>query len=425
MAAGGVAFRCTTCNNDLLAPMDGDEVTLQLHREIPHLKCDECNKFYTPRRRQDHELLYHAQMCDICSKKFTKAANLSRHKHKVHRRYQCPFCPVSRMNEFHNGPAALQAHVERSHHGKVAHHCDDCNSVYSSEANYRRHVAIFHKKQCVYCDEVDGRHPRFANTAQLRQHVATTHNEHVCHFCGDMFTSGEGLYRHQTEHCQRRYVCVSCDRDFPTLSQCQAHMSSHVSRIGACSPYDTPSQRQHTMLWHTLLYRHKPWQQDVTRIIGAGHLQDRINTHYHQLRGGIPPRQQRLEPVEEENLRARAHQNIVNQYQDRLREFYANNLQQYVNHMTTRDGRIERFNINLLGRRGFLFQVESALQMVFDACRYQVPYRIAIAFGFLLYKTQTDQFDQFFVVDHLARDPNDRVLINQIPNVWIIRRQAD
>ena len=355
-----VAFRCTTCNNDLLAPMDGEELTLQTHREIPHLKCEDCNRFYTPRRRQDHELMYHSHRCDICSKTFTKAENLSRHKNKVHRRYQCPFCPVSRMNEFHNGPAALQSHVERSHHGKAAHHCNDCNSVYASEGNYRRHVAIIHKKQCVYCDEVDGRQPRFANTAQLRQHVATTHNEHVCHFCGDMFTSGEGLYRHQTEHCQRRYVCVSCDRDFPTLRQCQAHMSSHVSRIGACSPYDTPSQRQHTMLWHTLLYRHKPWQQDVTTIIGAGHLQDRINTHYHQLRGGIPP-QQRLKPAEEENLRLRAYENVCTHYQDRLPEFYANNLRQYVNHTTTRDGRIERFNINLLGRRGFLLQVESAL----------------------------------------------------------------
>ena len=69
--------------------------------------------------------------------------------------------------------------------------------------------------------------------------------------------------------------------------------------------------------------------------------------------------------------------------------------------------------------------MESALRLVFDACRYQIPYRIAIAFGFVLYKTQTDQFDQFFVVDHLARNPNDRVLINQIPNVWIIRSEAD
>ena len=101
-------------------------------------------------------------------------------------------------------------------------------------------------------------------------------------------------------------------------------MSSHVSRIGACSPYDTPSQRQHTMLWHTLLYRHKPWQQDVKTIIGTGHLQDRINTHYQQLRGGI--HQQRLEPAEGKNLRLRAYQNVVSHYRDRLREFYANNL---------------------------------------------------------------------------------------------------
>ena len=115
-------------------------------------------------------------------------------------------------------------------------------------------------------------------------------------------------------------------------------MSCHVSRIGACSPYDTPSQRQHTMLWCTLLYRHKPWQQDVKTIIGAGHLQDRINTHYQQLHGGI--QQQRSEPAEEENLRLRAYQNVVNHYNDRLREFYANNLRQYVNHTTTRDGRI-------------------------------------------------------------------------------------
>ena len=73
--------------------------------------------------------------------------------------------------------------------------------------------------------------------------------------------------------------------------------------------------------------------------------------HYQQLREGI---HKHLEPAEDENLRLRAYQNVVSHYQDRLREFYANNLRQYVNHTTTRDGRIEGFNINLLGRRGFL-----------------------------------------------------------------------
>ena len=55
-----LVFRCTTCNNELFAPMDGDELTLQTHRETNHLKCEDCNRFYTHRRRQDHDLLYHS-----------------------------------------------------------------------------------------------------------------------------------------------------------------------------------------------------------------------------------------------------------------------------------------------------------------------------------------------------------------------------
>jgi len=44
---------------------------------------------------------------------------------------------------------------------------------------------------------------------------------------------------------------------------------------------------------------------------------------------------------------------------------------------------MERLNVNLLGRQGFLLYLESALKLVFDACRYQIPYRIAVAFGFV------------------------------------------
>ena len=94
-----------------------------------------------------------------------------------------------------------------------------------------------------------------------------------------MFTSGEGLYKHQTEHCEHGYTWISCDREFENLTRCQTHMANHVSRFGACSPHETPSQRQHTMLWCRLLYRQKPWEQDVQIIVGAGHLEDKIDTH--------------------------------------------------------------------------------------------------------------------------------------------------
>ena len=177
---------------NLLAPLSGNEATLQRHRELPHLKCTMCTRYFTERRREEHIVKYHRHACNMCSKRFTKASNLTRHKNKVDRRYQCPFCPVSMIDTFHDGPAVLHRHVTENHHGKTVHHCDGCNSVFSSEANYKRHIAILHNKQCTYCgdngvDTVDGgdrynRLPKFATVQKLRQHVATTHNQNVCNF---------------------------------------------------------------------------------------------------------------------------------------------------------------------------------------------------------------------------------------------------
>ena len=273
------------------------------------------------------------------------------------------------IDTFYNGPAVLHRHVTENHHGKTVHHCDGCTSVFSSEANYKLHVAIVHNKQCIYCgdngaDTVDGgdrynRLPKFATVHQLRQYVATTHNQNVCNFCCDMFTTGEGLYRHQMDHCQLGYTCTLCDSVFDTLTQCQAHMASHISQIGACSPYKVPPQRQHTLLWHKLIYRQKPWEQDVQTIYGRGHLQDRINAHYNELRcaalppGGQQPRW-RLTRGQHEEMKSRAYQNVSSQYSDRLKQVYADNLRQYVNHTTSIDGRIERFNVNMLDNRPFL-----------------------------------------------------------------------
>ena len=96
------------------------------------------------------------------------------------------------IDTFHDGPAVLHRHATENHHGKTVHHCDGCNSVFSSEANYKRHIAIVHNKQCTYCgdngvDTVDGgdrynRLPKFATVQKLQQHVATTHNQNVCNF---------------------------------------------------------------------------------------------------------------------------------------------------------------------------------------------------------------------------------------------------
>ena len=440
MSAGGQedngGYFCRVCDR-VLQPLAGSESSLTGHSVIRHVLCRSCRKYYTPQRIGEHELIYHAYPCELCASRFTSNANLLRHKERIHRRYTCPLCPrgaaVRGDGGGYNGVAQLQLHVDTSHPGDNVYHCRQCSKVYTSSANLSRHTSIAHNRECIYCDddedEEDGagrrRRPRFATDAQLRQHIATSHNTHVCHFCGDMFRSNEGLYRHQMDHCRHRFKCVSCDREFDTIARLNSHMASYGSDIGACSSHTTPSLARHMWLWNQLIYRHKPWETDVTHIIGTGRVQTEISDHYRQLRRRRDQQQQPRGDREQE-YRNTAYRNVRDNYSERLKEVYRSNLRQYVNHTTVQaDGQISRITVHLLNTRGFYEQVEAALRKIFNICRFMVPYNLLLAFGFLVYKMNTGEIEQYFVVDHLQRDIERKSLINQVPNIWLIRTVAD
>ena len=430
-------YTCTVCDRVLQPHASGAESSLTGHSAIRHVRCTACHTFYTPQRLGEHKLLYHTFPCELCASRFTSAANLLRHKSRIHRRYTCPLCPQSHDGRSYNGVADLQTHVHSAHPGQNVYHCRQCSKVFTTSANLARHVAIVHSKECVYCcddEEVDGgaRRPKFATDAQLRQHIVTTHNHNVCHFCGGMFRSAEGLYRHQVDHCRNRYKCVSCDREFNTSTRLNAHMASYGSDIGACSTHTTPSLARHMQLWNLLPYRHKPWKQDVTHILGTGRVQSEISDHYRRVRGRRAATAGAATAAGSDRhdddaaaLRTRAYEHVRDNYIDQLREAYRSNLRQYVNHTTVKDGHISRITVNLLDKRGFFDQVETALRKIFNICRYMVPYNMLLAFGSLLYKMRTKEIEQFFVVDHLQRDPERRAIVNQVPNIWLIRTVAD
>ena len=182
-------------------------------------------------------------------------------------------------------------------------------------------------------------------------------------------------------------------------------------------------------LWNLLTYRHKPWEQDVMHILGTGRVQSEISEHYRRVRrrraaaaAVSPPHHRHDNDVD---IRTRTYQHVRDNYIDQLREAYRSNLRQYVNHTTVTDGQILRITVNLLDKRGFFDQVETALRKIFNICRYMVPYNMLLAFGFLLYKMRTKEIEQFFVVDHLQRDPECRAIVNQVPNILLIRTVAD
>ena len=394
---------------------------------------------------------WHRHVCEICHHRFVTPSNLAAHREREHGRYECRLCLDSisdhrildgdhdddtgddyRFVALAGGQQQQQQdprrdytlgglidHVFRIHDRRIRS-CARCqNKIFYGDADYERHHTMVHTKQCSYCGE------KLASAAQVRQHIAVHHGAYSCHFCGALFDSEAALYRHQRQHCRERFKCPTCDREFETLVQCNTHMSTHVSRIGACSVHRQPSQTRHVMAWNALVHRDRPWEDDAHRILGYGRVQERINRRYMELRGERAPGTAITRG--DDNLRARAVDEVVTSYRARIRDVYERSGTEYVNHtsINPRDGSIERVNVALLEKGNFLDQLESSLREIFDAVRGQIPYKLVIVFGFLLYQLETDDFSTFFVVQHLSRNPSDKALVNQMPNLWIIRNPSD
>ena len=169
-------------------------------------------------------------------------------------------------------------------------------------------------------------------------------------------------------------------------------------------------------------HRTKPWQRDCTTLMGMGMLQHRLNDAYEHRRGAHVPSRHL-----ERQLRDAAENDVRTEYENRIRDVYRSNVSEYVSR-TRRDqydGGIDKITVNLLENIPFLQQVETALRSIFDLSRVHVPFKMALAFGFLLYNSNTDSFETFYINDHLSRDATDRNIIHQVPNIWTIRNEQD
>ena len=300
--------------------------------------------------------------------------------------------------------------------------------VFTTVEELMKHHRTVHKKECIKCPPssydmlgTPFTYPSFSNLSRLREHIATNHSQIPCFYCGEVFHSKDELYIHQKKHCPTTYQCSSCDKKFDSVTDCNAHEAEHVAHFGGCSTSRYPSQRQHTNTWLDMEHRTKPWKKDVDTLVGMGMLQNRLNDAYNRRRGiQVPSRHL------ERQLRKAADTDVRSQYENRLRDVYRTNLSEFVSR-TRRDqydGTIDKITVNLLENIPFLEQVETALRSIFDLSRVHVPFKMAVAFGFLLYNPQTDSFETFYINDHLSRDPEDRNVIHQIPNVWTIRNKS-
>ena len=371
--------------------------------------------------------------CLICGQEYVSVAALDAHIKTVHDKHTCRICTgdyddqddcdridgveitaPTWSDHVRYSRDELMRHVRDQHHIHISE-CRRCDRrLFYGDSNFARHNTVVHRRRCIYCNKM------FPSSSQIRQHIVSSHGTHTCHFCGNIYSAASPLYIHQKQHCRRKFKCTICDREFPNLVQCNTHMSAHVSRIGACSTEREPSMRQHGLAWNRLVHVDRPWYDDAEKVLSYGRIQQRINDRYMLLRGRRP-----TGIGNDPDLRRQATEEVLSSYRDRIQDIYRRSATDYVDHTTAVNGTIERFNVTLLERRDFLGLVESALRDIFDIIRRQQPYKLGIAFGLLLYKTDTDEFSTFFVVQHLGRDLSDQIVVNQMPNIWCVRNAAD
>ena len=160
------------------------------------------------------------------------------------------------------GCQAIRGHVQSAHPGCSVHPCGQCQQIFYSDANQRRHVAMVHRHCCDICG--DG--ISFHDNAALRQHIAVEHNEHVCVFCGHCFLDESALALHQDRHCTRGFKCMMCDQEFPTLTLCNVHMTTHRMVGGGMSScfVDGPSQLAYNLTRNRLeTESYRPWEAEA------------------------------------------------------------------------------------------------------------------------------------------------------------------
>ena len=435
-------FYCDKCKQTFNEEMEnGERETFAQHRSSNHFSCKCKNKTkYTLKRKNEHLDKFHPFVCYICpNSRFTECPNLQRHVKAMHSmQLKCILCGVDENHRpiaCFNSKHVLLEHVKNRHPNERVFCCPNplCSEVCATHDELMKHCLLQHEHRCIHCKLSSGgpnaQYPKFKSINKLRQHISVHHSENPCFFCGRLFMTTQELYTHQKEHCPTTYKCGVCDTQFATMSAKNNHQAQHISALGTCSTSSHPSQVQHNHTWHELNYRLRPWDRDARKLVGMGVLQTKITNLYNLKKGKQQQQQQQQEqslPFQDNELCNQSEKSILDQYSKRIKDVYSENLHEFVTRTwKSIDGRIEKITCNLLENKPFLDQVDIHVMTIFDVVRDQLPYKFGLSFGFLLYNQDKDELRHFFIDEHLKRNPTNRNIIQQFPNIWTIRNDRD
>lgn len=180
-----------TEDSELVNSYTGDEENnekFKLHR------CDQCSKCFSRATHLKRHKLTHEEgkiQCEICEKRFTRIDHLNLHvasNHSESKPFQCdvPECKKGFLRQEH-----LKKHIEAKHGEgtKDKEICDICQKTFASKKYLKIHLKthsgeISKGLTCKYCNV------EFGEKTELNEHMAKDHQNEKPYLC-----SGEGDFR--------------------------------------------------------------------------------------------------------------------------------------------------------------------------------------------------------------------------------------
>ena len=120
------------------------------HVALPHVKCNSCSHEYVLEHVNSHRVVHHPYQCGHCNFRFLTFATTRSHEQAAHPRYVCMLCDSHHICFGHQ---AICGHVQSVHPGHSVHPCRQCQQIFCSEANQRRHVAMVVRHCCDICGD--------------------------------------------------------------------------------------------------------------------------------------------------------------------------------------------------------------------------------------------------------------------------------
>ncbi|XP_045781716.1 zinc finger protein 28-like isoform X3 [Maniola jurtina] len=220
---GGDDFQCQLCEEKFLKLR---LLIMHMSKHFNNYSCETCGAVFVSLHLLRRHLQTHKAgtfPCEVCDKVFSNSAKRTMHVRGVHLKQWPRTCPIC--------PERFNSNYQRTKHLRVVHNqtsgvfkCETCGREYDLKYQLLVHIRSVHMQErtqeCGIC------HSRFFSKYCLSRHMVihTGQKNFKCEVCGKPYARRANLKEHMKSH-ENGHVCTVCCQDCGDHASLANHMS--------------------------------------------------------------------------------------------------------------------------------------------------------------------------------------------------------